>query len=315
MQEETRPALRSTLPHDYRIEVSAAVDYYVLSGDQVTDAVRKVADQLNVTPRTVHRARVYARNFDQVPLSHREFVRDHVNKSKSANLVQQLAESTEREQEELLAALASATTALEDFNDRKRERHLISESQVNLAMEVNGIAPDKSKRRHCQIQTLLAKCGEILGFEIWLPQRDRGDVLKYWSPNPGKLLEKLPLSFDKLALQTISEIDVLWVRKNAIRRAFEVEHTTSIFSGLLRMSDLVAQLPTTQFNLHIVAPESYQRRVLKQIGRPTFSVIEPPLRDSCTFLSFESVEKIAAMEHLDRTLHSIIESYAVGLEA
>jgi hypothetical protein len=35
------------------------------------------------------------------------------------------------------------------------------------------------------------------------------------------------------------QIEVLWLKGRAIQRAFEVEHTTSIYSGILRMADLL----------------------------------------------------------------------------
>jgi hypothetical protein len=38
----------------------------------------------------------------------------------------------------------------------------------------------------------------------------------------------------------IERIDVLWLKGRSIKRAFEVEHTTSIYSGILRMADLLA---------------------------------------------------------------------------
>jgi hypothetical protein len=41
-------------------------------------------------------------------------------------------------------------------------------------------------------------------------------------------------------------------------RAFEVEHTTAIYSGLLRMADLLSLVPNMDIKLHIVAPEPPQ---------------------------------------------------------
>ncbi len=54
-------------------------------------------------------------------------------------------------------------------------------------------------------------------------------------------------------------------------RAYEVEHTTAIYSGLLRMADLLALQPNMQIRLHIVAPEERREKVLGEIKRPVFS--------------------------------------------
>jgi hypothetical protein len=61
---------------------------------------------------------------------------------------------------------------------------------------------------------------------------------------------------------------MLWLKGRAIIRAFEVEHTTAIYSGLLRMADLCALLPNINVKLHIVSPESRQDKVFREISRP-----------------------------------------------
>ena len=53
----------------------------------------------------------------------------------------------------------------------------------------------------------------------------------------------LPKQFDPVTNRTIELIDVLWLDGNSIEAAFEIESTTSIYSGILRMSDLLAQQP------------------------------------------------------------------------
>lgn len=65
----------------------------------------------------------------------------------------------------------------------------------------------------------------------------------------------LPLRFDEATNKTIELIDVLWLQGNAIVAAFEIENTTSIYSGLLRMSDLIAMQPNLNIPLFLVAPD------------------------------------------------------------
>jgi hypothetical protein len=47
------------------------------------------------------------------------------------------------------------------------------------------------------------------------------------------------MQFDDVTRRTVEMIDVLWLKGSAIVAAFEIESTTSIYSGLLRMSDLI----------------------------------------------------------------------------
>jgi hypothetical protein len=165
-------------------------------------------------------------------------------------------------------------------------------------------------RESMQIQALLARIGTSMGFTIWLPRADRTRVLKAWRAQPGELLDNLPLGYDSTTMKTIEQIDVIWLRKRSIVRAFEVEHTTSVYSGLLRMADLVALQPNIDIKLHIVAPESKRDKVLQEIRRPVFSLLEGrPLNEICTFLSYDSVRQISDSKHLVHLSDSVIEDY------
>jgi len=165
-------------------------------------------------------------------------------------------------------------------------------------------------RESMQIQALIAKIGTSMGFAIWLPRADRGRVLKAWSPEKGELLDDLPLGYDSTTLKTIEQIDVLWLRRRTIVRAFEVEHTTSVYSGLLRMADLVALQPNINIKLHIVAPELKHDKVMQEIQRPVFALLEGrPLSEICTFLSYDSIKQIAESKHLAHLSDSVIEDY------
>jgi len=117
-------------------------------------------------------------------------------------------------------------------------------------------------------------------------------------------------------LAAIKLIDVLWLTGRAIARAFEVEDTTAIYSGLLRMADLLALQPNMNIRLHIVAPEERRDKVLREIKRPVFSLLDPdPLYERCTYLSYEAVEAMAGMRHLRHMSDSILEEYEETVEA
>ena len=165
-------------------------------------------------------------------------------------------------------------------------------------------------RESMQVQGLLARIGTMMNFSIWLPKADRSRVLKVWKPAPGELIDELPLGYDPSTIKTIEQIDVLWLRKRSIVRAFEVEHTTSVYSGLLRMADLVALQPNINIKLHIVAPADRQEKVLQEIRRPVFSLLEGrELSQLCTFLSYDSIREIGELKHLGHLSDKILEEY------
>ena len=156
-----------------------------------------------------------------------------------------------------------------------------------------------------------------MGFKVWVPRNDRGRVRELVQNNyKPAFLEDLPLNYDETTLDTIEQIDVLWLKGRSIARAFEVEHSTAVYSGLLRMADLLALQPNMDIRLHIVAPDERREKVFREMLRPVFSLLDRgPLSRSCTFISYDSVESIRSLEYLAHTNDSIIKEYeeAAGL--
>jgi hypothetical protein len=148
---------------------------------------------------------------------------------------------------------------------------------------------------HAHIQWLLAKIGRKLGCQIWIAANDQN---KIWNGERlGDLsIKALPdLWVDSEFQRIISLIDVLWLKgTSTVAAAFEVEHTTSIYSGLLRMSDLVALAPNINFPLYIVTPDVRLSQVRRELSRPTFQTLE--LHKRCGFFSEEKLLQEA--EHI-----------------
>ena len=183
-------------------------------------------------------------------------------------------------------------------NDSKESIHEQTETDVSTI------------RESYHMQALLAKIGEVMGFSVWIPRNDRSNVSQEWKPKDGVLLNTLPLSYDEKTIKTIEQIDVLWLRNRSIVRAFEVEHSTAIYSGILRMADLLALQPNMDIRLHIVAPESRKKKVIQEIKRPVFSVLERgPLFKICTFVSYESVTELSNERHLSHMSDAVLETY------
>ena len=105
-------------------------------------------------------------------------------------------------------------------------------------------------------------------------------------------VSRLPnFGFDSYTRRVVQNIDVLWLAKNVIRSAFEIESTTSIYSGLLRLNDLVLSQPNIRIDLFLAATRA-RREGLQAAPAPVFQLLLP----KCQFLAFEEVNK--HMEHL-----------------
>ena len=92
---------------------------------------------------------------------------------------------------------------------------------------------------------------------------------------------------------------------------FEVEHSTAIYSGILRMADLLALQPNMDIRLHIVAPYSRKEKVLQEIQRPVFSLLDrAPLSEICSFISYDSVRELSDEQHLSYLSDAVLEEYS-----
>jgi hypothetical protein len=191
----------------------------------------------------------------------------------------------------------------------------VSVPEDSSAVEEAPPAQEAEARESIRVQALIAQIGARMGVSIWIPRADRGAVLKEWKNDGQNLLERLPLNYDDTTLRTIEQIDVLWLRGRSIVRAFEVEHTTSVYSGILRMADLLALQPNMDIKLHIVAPGSKREKVFQEIRRPVFSLLEKgPLAESCTYLSYDSLRELAAQKHLAHLSDTVLDDYAEEAE-
>lgn len=172
-----------------------------------------------------------------------------------------------------------------------------------------AVAPSEV-RESIRIQAMIGEIGARMGMQIWVPRSDRSAVVSEWQGEQRPLLERLPLNYDDTTLRTIEQIDVLWLKGRAIKRAFEVEHTTSVYSGILRMADLLALQPNMDIRLHIVAPLARREKVFNELRRPVFSLLDRgPLSESCTYLSYDSVRELAGQPHLAHLADSVLDDY------
>ena len=128
---------------------------------------------------------------------------------------------------------------------------------------------------HTRIQWMLIRFGLLAGHKVWLPANDR--IKNFAGEEFSELtLTELPnFGFDSSTRQVISNIDVLWLGGNVIHKAFEIESTTSVYSGLLRMSDLILSQPNISIDLHIVAPLRRRDVVRKNICALRFRICAP----------------------------------------
>jgi hypothetical protein len=151
---------------------------------------------------------------------------------------------------------------------------------------------------HAEIQWTLLKLGALMGLDVWVAKNDKSREFNGQKfADAPRLLKTLPITFPDAVQKTIELIDVLWVDKKAIVGAFEIESTTSIYSGLLRMADLISEQPNVNIPLYIVAPDERRDKVIEEINRPTFANLQQPLSTACRYIAFSELKAAVTKHH------------------
>ena len=164
------------------------------------------------------------------------------------------------------------------------------EGYVGLEVLERGLDAGKLREAqafsHSQVQTLIAGIGHSKGYDVYVPECDIGRL--DWSVTKNfSLRRQIPEGYDQIRA-ILSEIDVVWIAsgRNDIEGLYEVEHSTALYSGLLRFNDVLLTNPAvTRFS--IVSNDVRRGLFSRQISRPTFK--KSGLAELCSFLEYANV--------------------------
>lgn len=120
---------------------------------------------------------------------------------------------------------------------------------------------------HAEIIYYLGKIGKKLEFNVWIGQREQGNLFK------NKKLSELcdeanpTIRFTPSErLERIKQIDVLWYRDGEIKYEFEVENTTGVTEAIVRGYNILTE-DTRKF---IVIPKERQSILHRKFQEPIF---------------------------------------------
>lgn len=147
----------------------------------------------------------------------------------------------------------------------------------------------ESPTEHTEMQWHLISIGNKTKLDVWVPPADQG---KSYEKNIFRdyVLKEFTESMDVPVY--IKNIDTVWKLGLSIKAAFEIENTTSIYSGILRLSDLRALAPNSNYPLFIVADRNRRSKVFDQLRRPTFSNDYLQLDKFVKYLSYDKLREL-----------------------
>jgi type II restriction enzyme len=178
--------------------------------------------------------------------------------------------------------------------ERKKLEKLIEKRKTDVEQE------KQEEDLHTEMQYHLLKIGNALGYDVIAASNDRsrqhcGNSFSFMS------LQQFPeINLEKETLNTVKLIDVLWFQKgtNNVISAFEVEKSTSIYSGILRLTDLSHTLPKAMKFFILLYLIKEKRMCICNCAVPPLSKIMYLLNTSCflnsaaTAMHFVSLAKV-----------------------
>jgi hypothetical protein len=167
----------------------------------------------------------------------------------------------------------------------------------NIAKIINiEVDVEKAKLTHSDLQAKLVLIGSYLGFRTYVAEPDKGRSTIF-GKTLGELCseQKIPEgSIPALSIGTIKYVDVIWFDEEGYpTHAFEVEHSTDITKGLLRLY----QIHKLKIKMFIVSEQ--KDKFEKEVRKNPFSKIkEEFLLKNYDELDefFESVKKFTKIQ-------------------
>lgn len=158
--------------------------------------------------------------------------------------------------------------------DREKLQKQLHKRQQDVVDE------QQEEHTHSEMQYHLLTIGRALGYDVAAARNDLSRHYKGHSFSFLSLPNLPPLPVSAETGQTINLIDIVWLEKGTGRIvcAFEVEKSTSICSGILRLNDLSCSLPDHATMLYLVVPDSRQKEVELQLTRPSIRQTNTSIR-------------------------------------
>ena len=188
----------------------------------------------------------------------------------------------------------------------QEERYKLEKLMEKRHSEVKAEKEDENL--HTEMQYHLLKIGNALGYDVIAASNDKS---KSHNGNSFSFLclAKFPeMQTDAETATTIKLIDILWYKKgtNKVIAAFEVEKSTSIYSGILRLTDLSYSIADGDEIFYLIVPDKREKDVCMQLCRPAIKELKTKIK----YILFSDLRKDCDALCKFGENHSVMEKIA-----
>ncbi|MBF0228950.1 MAG: hypothetical protein HQK63_05070 [Desulfamplus sp.] len=154
------------------------------------------------------------------------------------------------------------------FPDSKKNINKLNEISRIINIDIQNDVP----LSHSDIQAKLLLIGSYLNYRTYTPDQSKFSAI--FNKQLGELCseKRIPVeSIPSLSIETVKFVDVIWFDEEGYpTHAFEVEHTTDITKGLLRLY----QIYKLRIKMFVIADESNRQKFNREIVKTPFTKIK-----------------------------------------
>jgi hypothetical protein len=137
-------------------------------------------------------------------------------------------------------------------------------------------------RTHEAAEAVLLKLGNLLGYDTYTP--DASKTFNGQKLGDLATLEELPFFTSEKIMESVQNIDIVWMKEEWPEYLFEVEHTTGVTSGLLR----IYQAEKVSAKFFIVGPADVLKKYEREVEKAPFHRIKNKYR----FRSYDDLREM-----------------------
>jgi len=185
-----------------------------------------------------------------------------------------------------LQGVVNSIRLLSDHDFSLIEKSIVQASRQTKVDEEEEKQNISDYRQHLRIQHKIAEWGLKSGYRVHVAINDRSKIKE----NLPSILEDMPNFLRDDVIDIAKRVDILFFEKDRdiLTHAFEIEHTTNIYSGLLRLNDIAESLPSERVKFNIISNSINKDKFNREIIRPSFRLLR---KYDCKFIDYKEVDE------------------------